>query len=142
MEIYLDFLENGGIKLNKTLIKKFKIKVKQNKILIYTGFSNEPWNITYSETHALGGSEKAVINLSKELSKFYKIDISGDVLEETVGDITFINRFNLKNVNYKIIIVSRYVSFGSTPPPKSQYVYLPFTQYLFSLPNKKYNFSL
>ena len=126
MKNYLLFLESQCIKLDKNIISGFKkhgfnyFEKLNDGILFYVGFSKENWNLSYSETHALGGSENAVINLAKELSQWYSIVISGDVLEETVNmngnNITFINRFNLKNVNYKIIIVSRYVSFFTIFP--------------------------
>ena len=111
MEKYLDFLKSNGLTV--------KNEEQLNSILFYTGFAKEPWNLTYSENHALGGSERAVINLAKELSKWFPIVITGDVLNETceIGKgITFINRYNLKNVNYRIIIISRYVSFFTIFP--------------------------
>ena len=86
MKKYLSFLQSEGITLDTNLIKKYKIEDCKmvNGILFYVGFSNELWNITYSETHALGGSENAVIYLAKELSRQYPIFITGDVCEETV----------------------------------------------------------
>jgi hypothetical protein len=95
MQEYLTFLESRGLTV------KFELN---ESILFYTGFAKEPWNLTYSEKYALGGSERAVINLAKELSRWYPIVISGDVIDETVDigkGITFINRFNLKKVHYK-----------------------------------------
>ena len=127
MSKYLEVLKSDGIKLDEKLTNNYfnveNVDPKGNiraldpkgNVLIYTGFSNELWNLTYSETHALGGSERAVISLAKELSRDYSIVISGDVLEETVdingNEIRFIHRFKLENPLYKIIIVSRYVSF-------------------------------
>lgn len=125
MKIYLKFLETKGIKLNKKIIRSFEkygfyYFTQKNAILFYTGFAKECWNMTYSETRALGGSERAVISLAKEFSKHWDIVISGDVIEETIksstGTITFINRFNLKDQSYKTIIVSRYVSFFTLFP--------------------------
>ena len=120
--IYLQFIESNGIKLDNNLLHSFeqynfyytvknKIINQKPKLLIYTGFSKVKWNLSYSKENALGGSENAVLYLAQELSKDYHIIISGDVIEETIGDITFINRFNLKNEHYNCIIVSRYVSF-------------------------------
>jgi hypothetical protein len=86
-----------------------------NKILFYVGFSNEPWNITYSKEHALGGSERAVIYLSQSLPKHFDIYIGGAVAEETVDNIHFVNLTNLKelvkNTHFHTIIVSRYIAF-------------------------------
>lgn len=126
MSKYLEVLKSDGIKLDEKLINNyFNVENVENvdpkgNVLIYTGFSNELWNLTYSETHALGGSERAVISLAKELSRDYSIVISGDVLEETLdingNEIRFIHRFKLENPLYKIIIVSRYVSFFTIYP--------------------------
>ena len=151
MSKYLELLKSDGIKLDQKLINNyFNVDNIENvekgnirsrpkgsiraidpkgSILIYTGFSKELWNLTYSETHALGGSERAVISLAKELSRDYSIVISGDVLEETVyingNEIRFIHRFNLRNPEYSlsgqgheysVIIVSRYVSFFTIYP--------------------------
>ena len=93
--------------------------IEQIDILIYVGFSLNLWNLSYSETNALGGSERAVINLAKELSKDFTIVICGDVLEEKVAignGITFINRFNLKLQIFDCVIVSRYLSFFTLFP--------------------------
>jgi glycosyltransferase involved in cell wall biosynthesis len=113
------------IEFEKYIIhNKINFKIKKDKIngiLFYTGFSKELWNLTYSESNALGGSERAVIELAKELSKYYPIVIAGDVLEEKIkindkNTIVFIHRFNLKECFFKIIIVSRYVSFFTIFP--------------------------
>ena len=89
-------------------------------LLIYTGFSDIPWNMEFFKNHALGGSEKAVIYLAKEFSKSMNVIISGDVLPETVGNIKFIHRFNLQSLidttTFECIIVSRYVSFFTIYP--------------------------
>jgi hypothetical protein len=147
MNKYFEFLKINGIKLDEKLINKYFNELNNGNnsnngnILIYTGFSKDLWNLSYSETHALGGSERAVINLAKELSKDYSIIISGDVLEETVNIngnfIKFLHRFKLVNSEhseyslsgqgheyslsgqgheYSIIIVSRYVSFFTIYP--------------------------
>ena len=134
MSKYLEVLKSDGIKLDEKLINNYfnvdnienvekgNIRAVDPKgsILIYTGFSKELWNLTYSETHALGGSERAVISLAKELSRDYSIVISGDVLEENIevngNTINFIHRFNLRNPEYSVIIVSRYVSFFTIYP--------------------------
>jgi beta-1,4-mannosyl-glycoprotein beta-1,4-N-acetylglucosaminyltransferase len=83
------------------------------KILIYTGFQNKSWN--YTEISSMGGSEKAVAYLAKNLPKEYEIIISGDVEDEVVGNVTYVNRFKLQAVldveKFHTIIVSRYISF-------------------------------
>lgn len=96
-----------------------------NKILIYVGFMEKPWNDTYLSRYSLGGSEKAVAYLSRYLPKNYEIYISGDVDDEVIGNITYINRFNLQKLldkeNFHTIIVSRYVSFFLIYPKFSCY---------------------
>ena len=90
----------------------------ETDVLFYVGFSKDYWNITYSKSNALGGSERAVINLAKQFPKNQKIIILGDVLEETIDNITFIHRSNLdlSLIHIKTIIVSRYVSFFTLYP--------------------------
>ena len=86
------------------------------KILIYTGFSNHLWNDTaISKNKNIGGSHKAVGYLARNLPKEYEIIISGDVEDEVVGNIRYVNRFKLQALldveKFHTIIVSRYVSF-------------------------------
>ena len=111
-EMYIDYTE--FLKKNN-LNCKCQIKRKK-KILFYTGFSAIPWNITFSENNALGGSERAVINLAQNLD--YLITITGDVLYEKRGNITFKNRndINFETSFFDIIVVSRYVSFFTLYP--------------------------
>ena len=107
------------INSNETSILKSKHKISlkdsSNKILIYTGYMNYLWNDTTIKTHALGGSEKAVIYLSRCLPKNYEIYIAGDNLEEEIGNIKYINHKNLQSLlnteKFHTIIVSRYISF-------------------------------
>ena len=132
---YIDYLETNNIELSKyDFFNKFepygisrKVKTtnkslfseddckKSNKILIYAGFSNVPWNYTYSLHNSLGGSETAVINLASSLPKSYDIYIGGAVAEETVDNITYVNLNTLKNlvktVPFYTVIVSRYIAF-------------------------------
>jgi len=111
---YLLFIEkNHNYKIKKQLIDRYKLF---KNILIYTGFSETRWNLTYSLSNAIGGSERAAIELYKRIPKEYSVIISGDVLEEEIDNVKFINRFNLKNVVFDTIIVSRYVSFFTLYP--------------------------
>jgi glycosyltransferase involved in cell wall biosynthesis len=142
-EIYLNWLHENKYTIDNELVTKFatyglntqilifrtnhmnqsidqpieltNICKNSNKILFYVGFSNEPWNITYSKEHALGGSERAVIYLSQSLPKHFDIYIGGAVTEETVDNIHFVNLTNLKelvkNTRFHTIIVSRYIAF-------------------------------
>lgn len=104
--------------LNTTILKsKHKISNKEasNKILIYTGYMESLWNDTTLKTKSLGGSEKAVIYLSRHLPKNYEIYIAGDQIEEIIDNIRYINHNKLQalldNEKFHTIIVSRFVSF-------------------------------
>ena len=107
------------INTNESSILKSKHKISlkdaSNKILIYTGYMNYLWNDTSIKNKALGGSEKAVIYLSRHLPKNYEIYIAGDNLEEEIGNIKYINHKNLQSLlnteKFHTIIVSRYISF-------------------------------
>lgn len=138
-ETYVNILTKRNIHINTDLIYKFtkngltinnrrelndhtpltqedvdKCK-NSRKILFYVGFSDIEWNITYCKKNALGGSERAVLYLAKYFPKEYDIYIGGEVGEENVGNVTFVNINNLKkliNDNYfHTIIVSRYIAF-------------------------------
>ena len=84
-------------------------------ILFYTGFSNEPWNYTYSLTNALGGSETAVAYLSSYFRKDFNIYICGGVKEETVGNIKYVPLDKIaglvRSTPFRTAIISRYVGF-------------------------------
>jgi len=110
---YSNYLRSIGIKVNG-----FKEDPKETvDILFYTGFAKEPWNYTYSLSNALGGSERAVIYLSNILSSDFSIVICGDLIDETIGNIRYINRFRLpQNIHFNTVIVSRYVSFFTIYP--------------------------
>jgi GR25 family glycosyltransferase involved in LPS biosynthesis/tetratricopeptide (TPR) repeat protein len=120
LKVFLQFLITAGISFDFPFLEKY-LPVTET-ILFYTGFSDFLWNITYSQSNALGGSERAVLCLAKELSKKYKILIVGDVLEETItvggNSISFVHRFKMEKqkLHFKYIIVSRYVSFFTIFP--------------------------
>jgi Glycosyl transferase family 2 len=84
-------------------------------ILIYTGYMNFKWNYSYSLNNSLGGSESAAINLALSFPKEYNIYIAGNVEEETVGNISFINDENINSLvssmPFYCTIISRYISF-------------------------------
>ena len=119
---YIQFINERGIILtcNKTM-ELIKPQTEKQKLLFYVGFSNEPWNITYTKKHALGGSELAVCYLAQELGKYYSVYIGGAVEEETNNDVTFVNMGTLgnmfnKGICFDVIVVSRYVSFFTLFP--------------------------
>ena len=120
---YITFLEKENIKINYSIINKITSISTKKTILIYVGFCIPQWNKEYSITNALGGSEKAVIQLCTQLTqlnKEYSIIITGDVIPETIPGIQFINRFNIheliEKTHFDCIIVSRYVSFFTIFP--------------------------
>jgi len=88
---------------------------ESKKILLYTGYLKDKWNYTYTLTNPVGGSETAAISLARSFPKTYEIYIGGDVLEEKLDNITFVNSDNLhkllENNAFHTIIVSRYVNF-------------------------------
>jgi FkbM family methyltransferase len=124
---FLSNFEKYGININYNIKAQFSDEecINSNKILIYTGYSPHLWNYTYSATNALGGSETAVLSLAKELSNNYDIYIAGNVQEETVNNIKFINLNNiptfLKTYPINTIIVSRYINFYELYPYFSSY---------------------
>jgi FkbM family methyltransferase len=88
---------------------------ESKKILLYTGYLKEKWNYTYSLANPVGGSETAAISLARSLPPKYEIYIGGDVIEEKIDNITFVNSCNLdtllRNTAFHTIIVSRYINF-------------------------------
>ena len=114
---FMNLYEKYGVVLPKISNQIFSNEVcmESKNILFYTGYSPIKWNHTYGSNNALGGSETAIISLSSNFPKEYKVYISGDVEEETVDNITYINMNNLHNLikmtAFHTIIVSRYLNF-------------------------------
>jgi beta-1,4-mannosyl-glycoprotein beta-1,4-N-acetylglucosaminyltransferase len=128
---YVDFLVANNYPLSDDknefmkIYEKYGIKKREasmtdecssrKKILIYTGFMGHLWNDTYISNNAAGGAEKAVAYLARNFPKEYEIIISGDVTDEVVGNVRYVNRFKLQALldieKIHTIIVSRYVSF-------------------------------
>ena len=139
---YIDFVINNGVpantfddlinilnsrpksKLAYSLESKLKCKNSRN-ILFYAGYGNMNWNYSHMKHRALGGSEKAVAYLSKELGLLlgsekgdsYTIYVAGNVQAEELPE------YNLKYVGladlpellskteFHTVICSRYISF-------------------------------
>ena len=117
--VVMDKYEKYGIVVpnkisNETIFTKEDCE-SSNKILFYTGYLTEKWNYTHSLANPIGGSETAAISLARSLPPKYEIYIGGDVIEEKIDNITFVNLDNLdtllRNTAFHTIIVSRYVSF-------------------------------
>ena len=101
--------------LNKSMIKKDKKYKKSKKILIYAGQMYKLWNHDDFYHKSLGGSERAIINLSNNLPKIYQIYIAGDVKEKAFGNIKYIHKNKLQEFiddnEFHTIIVHRYACF-------------------------------
>ena len=89
--------------------------LKSKNILVYAGYAPFKWNYTFSLSNALGGSETAIASLTKNFPEDYTIYVAGNVEEEKVNNITYINLNNLNNLikttPFHTIIVSRYLNF-------------------------------
>lgn len=112
--IDVSYLFSNLVLKNKMNFSKEECKKSKN-ILIYTGLMYFLWNDTYVSTKSIGGAEKAVAYLFRYFSKEYNIFISGDVEDEVIDNVTYINRDKLQNLlektKFHTIIVSRYISF-------------------------------
>lgn len=96
-----------------------------NNILFYVGFSEVQWNYSYLKEHAIGGSEKAVAYLTKELAlqintfknRKFTIYIVGDVKNEILPqlNITYLHLSQFpKLINetpFHTVVCSRYIGF-------------------------------
>jgi FkbM family methyltransferase len=89
--------------------------LKSKNILVYSGYSPFKWNYTFSINNALGGSETAITCLTKNFPKDFTIYVAGNVEEETVENIRYVDFNNLTNLikttAFHSIIVSRYLNF-------------------------------
>ena len=116
--IYLDELVKHNFDL-KTQFTQIEC-INSKKILFFTGWCDRKWNLTYSLTNALGGSETAVAYLSKYFPKDYEIYIVGEVEEEEIDNIKYINNINapnlIRNNAFHTIIVSRFLAFFEIYP--------------------------
>lgn len=96
-------------------ITPIKFDANCKTVLIFAGFGNTNWNYTYGLRNALGGSERAVNYLAMAFPKDYNIIISGNVEDETIGNIRYMNLSKLgpliSQTIFHTIIVSRYISF-------------------------------
>ena len=93
---------------------------KSVNVMIFAGFSGVLWNHTYGLSNALGGSERAVAYLSQCFPEKYNIFVVGDVKEETVGKVTYVNMQNVRALIqskcFNTVIISRYISFFELYP--------------------------
>jgi glycosyltransferase involved in cell wall biosynthesis len=91
-------------------------------ILFYAGYSSAPWNHSSMLRGALGGSERAVAHLSKELCRQgYTVYVSGGVQQEEhdetdgVRGVKYVGLSDLpellRTTPFHTIVCSRYISF-------------------------------
>jgi len=120
-----DYGEHGIHSPTATLMPKpiisanfSRSQCKQSRnILVYAGYCATWWNYSSMLRGALGGSERAVAYLSKELSLHgYNIYVSGDVQpEETDTRVKYVGIADLpellRTTAFHTIICSRYISF-------------------------------
>jgi len=96
-------------------IDKSSKYASSNKILVYTGWMTHLWNESHLGKKALGGAEKAVAYLMRELPKSYEIIVSGDVEEGIFDNVTYIHQNKLQGLldgtEFHAIIISRNISF-------------------------------
>ena len=111
----ISVLEKHGIIFN--LPPKFTQEQCKNSknIIFYTGFANPWWNYSYSIANALGGSETAVAYLATCFPKDYTIYVTGEVHEETVGNVKYVHLQNVQNLLNETpmhtVVISRYIAF-------------------------------
>jgi beta-1,4-mannosyl-glycoprotein beta-1,4-N-acetylglucosaminyltransferase len=102
-------------KISKNAIFSKETCVSSKNVLIYTGFMYFLWNDSYVSTKSIGGAEKAVAYLSRYFSKDYNIYVTGDVEDQVIDNVIYINRAHLQKLlestAFHTIIISRYVSF-------------------------------
>ena len=96
---------------------KCAFKTSRN-ILFFAGYCTPHWNYTQMKQCALGGSEKAVAHLSKELgAQEYTVYVAGTVLAEFLPEtnVTYVPLNDLpellSNTTFHTVICSRYISF-------------------------------
>ena len=96
---------------------KCAFKTSRN-ILFFAGYCTPPWNYSQMKCTALGGSEKAVAHLSKELgAQGYTVYVAGTVLAEFLpeANVTYVPLNDLpellSHTAFHTVICSRYISF-------------------------------
>jgi FkbM family methyltransferase len=117
--IDVSYIFSNVVLKNKMNFSKEECKNSKN-ILIYTGYANVEWNYSYLKNNALGGSEKAVAYLSKELASLlasgeYNVYVAGVVQSESFDNVTYVKLQDIpnliKSIPFNTVICSRYISF-------------------------------
>ena len=101
--------------INKKSIDKNNKYSSSNKILVYTGWMTHLWNESHLDKKALGGSEKAVAYLMRELPKHYEIIVSGHIEDGVFDNRRYVNENKLQSIldttEFHTIIISRNINF-------------------------------
>jgi len=88
---------------------------KCKNILIYTGFSNTPWNHTTMTENGTGGTETCIAKLATQFPSDYRIYVTGGVKDETKENVSYVGFSKLNNLlettPFQIVIISRYIAF-------------------------------
>lgn len=105
---FLDFVKNTH------RIEPEYIPKHDNSILFFVGNFCSPWNYTSGLTNAVGGSEHAIRYLTQHFPE-YTVYVCGNVLEEVVGNVHYVNMNRLGELvmshYFDAIILSRDISF-------------------------------
>ena len=108
-----NLLENS---MNIIRIDKNNKYSSSKKILIYTSWMTREWNEEDLNT-GLGGSESAVVNITKEFDKSNEIYVCGYVKEGVFDNVSYIKENKLQNMldntEFAVIIISRFINFLS-----------------------------
>lgn len=128
-DLSIEFKPSESVDMKEKVKEKAKEKSRfktSRNILFYTGYCNHHWNYSQMKLGALGGSEKAVAHLSKELGLLLggaekgmgmTIYVAGDVKSEELSEfnlvyVTLNDLPNLlKKTEFHTVICSRYISF-------------------------------
>lgn len=107
--------------------EEYKRKIwGENSIVYYTGASRLPWSPTDPETKGLGGSEMAVIQLSRYWASVgYAVTVYGNVAEGQYEGVTYLHhrKFNL-NDQFKIIVLWRSFGIAQLPMVKARRIWI------------------
>lgn len=110
---------SGDVAMKEKIKAKSTFKTSRN-ILFYTGYCNNHWNYSLMKLGALGGSEKAVAHLSKELGLALNdmtVYVAGNVKPEelTEFNVVYVSLNELPNLlnntKFHTVVCSRYISF-------------------------------
>lgn len=107
--------------------EEYKRKIwDRQSIVYYCGAGMVPWAPTDPETKGLGGSETAVIQLTRYWARFgYQVTVYGNVDEGVFENVQYLNyrKFNI-NDKFNVIILSRSYGFAQLPSIRANRVFV------------------